>query len=111
MGSEPPPDPGRFTTAALCGLAAGALNPIIGSVQYQRVPAGLRARVFGLVTAGAWAGMPLGGLVGGLGASLVGVRPTFAIIAVIYITATLTPLLGGAWRLMERSTPTEPRRE
>ncbi|MCZ4328150.1 MFS transporter [Brachybacterium paraconglomeratum] len=103
--------PGMIATAALCGLAAGALNPIIGAVQYQRVPAGLRARVFGLVTAGAWAGMPLGGLVGGVGASLVGVRPTFAIIAVIYITATLTPLLGGAWRLMERSTPTEPRRE
>ncbi|WP_299306298.1 MFS transporter [uncultured Brachybacterium sp.] len=100
--------PGMIGAAAICGLAAGALNPIIGAAQFERVPANLRARVFGLVTACAWAGMPLGGLVGGLGAELLGVRTTFAVIATIYIVVSLTPLLGGAWRLMERPTPSGP---
>lgn len=100
--------PGMVGAAVLCGLAAGAINPIIGAAQFERVPVNLRARVLGLVTAGAWAGMPLGGLLGGLGGELLGVRTTFAVIAIIYLTVTLTPLLGGAWRLMERSRPSEP---
>lgn len=102
---------GMIAASVICGLAAGALNPLIGATQYERVPADLRARVFGLVTAGAWAGMPLGGLLGGLSAGIVGIRPTFAIIAIVYMTVTLSPLLGGAWRLMERTSPTGPRSE
>ena len=101
---------GMIVAAVFCGVAAGAINPIIGAAQFERVPASLRARVLGLVTAGAWAGMPLGGLLGGLGAEFLGVRTAFAVIAAIYIAVTLTPLLGGAWRLMERSNPGEPMR-
>lgn len=100
--------PGMIGAAVLCGLAAGSINPIIGAAQFDRVPVHLRARVLGLVTAGAWAGMPLGGLLGGSGAQLFGIRTTFAVIAIIYVTVTLTPLMGGAWRLMERSGPSEP---
>lgn len=87
----------------LSGLAAGAINPIIGAVELERVPPHLRARVLGLITAGAWAGMPLGGLLGGFAANSFGLTATFTAAFVIYFAVTLTPLRGGPWKLMERT--------
>ncbi len=95
--------PAMIAAAVVCGLAAGAINPILGASQFERIPMELRGRVLGLVTAGAWAGMPLGGLLGGIGADLFGTRGTFAIIGVLYVAVTITPLFGGPWRLMERA--------
>jgi predicted MFS family arabinose efflux permease len=94
---------GLAASAAVCGLAAGALNPILGAVFLDRIPTALQARVLGLVSAGTWAGMPLGGVLGGLAADTLGLRLTFAVTAVVYVVAAGTPLLGGAWRRMERS--------
>ncbi|WP_258072398.1 MFS transporter [Rathayibacter sp. AY1C5] len=94
---------GLAASAAVCGLAAGALNPILGAVLLDRIPTALQARVLGLVSAGTWAGMPLGGVLGGLAADTLGLRLTFAVTAVVYVVAAGTPLLGGAWRRMERS--------
>lgn len=91
-------------TFILSGLAAGAINPIIGAVELERIPPHLRARVLGLITAGAWAGMPLGGLLGGISANTAGLTTTFTVTFLIYVTATLTPLRGGPWKLMERKT-------
>lgn len=96
------PFPVLVATTAVAGLAAGALNPIIGAVQLERIPAHMRGRVFGLVNAGAWAGVPIGGLLGGVAADTIGLAASFAVIAVVYGLVTLTPLTGGAWRLMER---------
>jgi hypothetical protein len=62
----------------------------------------LRARVFGLTTAAAWAGIPVGGLIGGLAANTIGVTTTFGVVAVIYVAVCLVPLAGGRWRLMEK---------
>ncbi|THJ65764.1 MFS transporter [Arthrobacter echini] len=87
----------------LSGLAAGAINPIIGAVELERIPPHLRARVLGLITAGAWAGMPLGGLLGGFAANSFGLTATFTAAFVIYLAVTLTPLRGGPWKLMERT--------
>ncbi|ROP63347.1 MFS transporter [Curtobacterium sp. ZW137] len=92
--------------AAVSGLAAGALNPILGAVELERIPEHMRARVFGLLGAGSWAGIPLGGLLAGVAADGLGVSATFGIVAAIYTVVTLAPLLGGSWRLMERPTPT-----
>lgn len=97
---------GMIAAAAVCGLAAGSINPILGAAQFERVPAELRGRVFGLTAAGAWAGMPIGSILGGLGAELIGLRLSFAIIGIIYVAATLSPLVGGSWRLMERRPDT-----
>ncbi|CAD6008630.1 MFS transporter [Agreia sp. COWG] len=97
------PLPVLIAATALGGLAAGALNPIIGTVELERVPEHMRGRVFGMVNAGAWAGVPFGALLGGIAADTIGLSWTFGIIAVVYTVVTLTPLLGGAWRLMERA--------
>lgn len=98
--------PWMLASAALSGLAAGSINPILGAVELERIPEHMRARVFGLLGAGAWAGIPVGGLLAGLAADGVGVEATFAVVAVVYTIVTLTPLLGGSWRLMERRSIT-----
>ncbi len=53
------------------------------------------ARVFGLLSAGSWAGIPLGGLFGGIAADGIGVTATFGVVAAVYTVVTLSPLLGG----------------
>ncbi len=97
--------PWMLAASALSGLAAGALNPILGAVELERIPAHMRARVFGLLGAGSWAGIPLGGLLAGFAAEGVGVQATFGAVVVLYTVVTLAPLTGGAWRLMERPAP------
>jgi MFS family permease len=96
------PLPVLVAMTALSGLAAGAINPILGTVQLERIPEHLRGRVFGLINAGAWAGVPFGALLGGIAADTIGLALAFSIIAVVYTLVTLTPLTGGVWRQMER---------
>ncbi|POH62575.1 MFS transporter [Cryobacterium zongtaii] len=96
------PLPVLVAMTALSGLAAGAINPILGTVELERVPPHMRGRVFGMINAGAWAGVPFGALVGGIAADTIGLAASFGIIAVAYTLVTLSPLTGGAWRQMER---------
>jgi len=71
-------------------------------LQLERIPEHMRGRVFGLINAGAWAGVPFGALLGGIAADTVGLAVAFGAIAVIYSLVTLSPLTGGSWRQMER---------
>jgi MFS family permease len=96
------PLPVLVAATALSGLAAGSLNPILATVELERVPEHLRGRVFGLLNAGAWAGVPFGALLGGVAADTIGLTVAFGIVAAVYVAVTLTPLAGGSWRLMER---------
>jgi MFS family permease len=102
------PLPVLIATTALSGLAAGSINPILGTVELERVPAHMRGRVFGLINAGAWAGVPFGALLGGIAADTIGLTVAFGIIAIVYTLVTLSPLSGGAWRQMERRAVTAP---
>jgi MFS family permease len=99
------PLPVLVAAVALSGLAAGSINPILGTVQLERVPEHMRGRVFGMTNAGAWAGVPLGALAGGIAADTIGLPLAFAIVAVLYTLVTLAPLAGGTWRQMEARTP------
>jgi len=94
--------PWLVAASVLSGLAAGSLNPIIGAVQLERTPAALRGRVLGAVSAGCWAGIPLGGLLGGVGASALGITTVFGVVLVLYTLVAMLPLLGRTWRGMER---------
>jgi MFS family permease len=85
----------------LAGLGAGGLNPILGAVQYRRVPRHLQVRVLGVVNAAAWAGMPVGGLLAGAMVEAVGLRPTLAVGAALYFATTLAPFVFPAWRGMD----------
>jgi len=89
----------------LAGFCAGAINPLLAVIMLERIPTGLRARVFGLINAGCWAGMPVGALLGGLAIDHLGMTTTLLIVGVAYLFATLTPVRGGPWRLMEPERP------
>ncbi|WP_432565163.1 MFS transporter [Kineococcus sp. SYSU DK003] len=104
-------DPGLavlLAGAALSGLAAGAINPILGAVQLERVPAGTRARVAGVVGAGAWAGMPIGILGAGLWLENGSLITLLITLAISYLLITLTPAIFPIWRDLDRRprTPT-----
>jgi MFS family permease len=93
---------------ALAGFFGGFLNPIIGGVLYERVPARLQARVLGVVRASAWLGIPVGALVGGLLAQLIGLRASLIVTAVAMFVVTLAPFVFPVWRQLDRSaTPAE----
>ena len=87
------------------GLAVGVINPILGAVEYERVPRTLQARVLGTLGAVAWAGMPLGGLVGGAMVTVIGLQPTLLAMGAIYFATTLAPFVFPSWRGMERTQP------
>lgn len=97
--------PWVLTVIAVSGFAAGALNPIIGAVDYERVPAELRARVLSAINAIAWAGIPLGGLLGGWAAASLGVTTTLVAGGVVTLLVTLCPFVFPSWRGLDRPAP------
>lgn len=96
-----------IVTCAVCGLAAGVLNPIIGTEMVRLVPERLRSRVFGAVTSGVLIAVPLGGLLGGLVVQYAGLRAGMATVSVIYLLTTLSPLFLPAFRRWDQAAPEE----
>lgn len=98
---------GLLLVTGFAGFAAGAINPILSTIELERVPVGMRARVFGLIGAGCWAAMPLGAITAGFAVTHFGIAATLVTIGSAYLLVTLTPLLGGPWRSMDRPTAGE----
>jgi predicted MFS family arabinose efflux permease len=71
----------------IASIGAGPLNPIIGAIEFERIPANMRGRVFGAITAGAWVAMPLGMLLGGVLTETLG---TFIMLIMLGITYLIT---------------------
>lgn len=88
--------------AFAAGFGAGSINPILGAVEYERVPRHLQARVLGAIGALAWAGIPFGGIVGGALAEATGLTTTLWIAAGVYFVTTLVPFVAPVWRQMDR---------
>ncbi|MGH3681108.1 MAG: MFS transporter, partial [Natronosporangium sp.] len=88
---------------AVAGLAAGFLNPILGAVQFERIPAGLLGRVKTLGAALAWSGIPFGGLVAGGLIALAGLSPALLVLGGCYLVATMLPGLRKEWAELDRS--------
>jgi MFS family permease len=87
----------------LSGFAGGFLNPLIGALKFERTPRSLIGRVPSLMTASAWALMPLGAAVGGLAVSAAGVTITLAAAGALYLAITLAPLAVPAFRALDRA--------
>ena len=96
-----PPLPLTLAAFALGGLAVGPLNPVLSTVEYGLVPKRLRGRVFGTITAGAWAAIPAGVLLGGLVVDAVGVGPTFFGIGICYVAVTVFGFFNPAFRELD----------
>jgi MFS family permease len=86
----------------IISIGAGPLNPIIDAVSYERVPVNMRGRVFGIITAGAWAAMPLSMLAAGVLTEQFGLQPMLIGLAVLYLVTTLSMAFVPAMREMNR---------
>jgi len=100
--------PPVMAVAALGGLAGGALNPIIGAVAYERVPARLQASVLGAFRASAWIGIPFGSLLGGALAEGIGLRDALLVTGTTMFLTTLAPFVFPSWRGMNRQPQPQP---
>ncbi|HJR78900.1 MAG TPA: MFS transporter [Anaerolineales bacterium] len=86
----------------LFSMGAGPLNPIIGAVEYERVPKNMRGRVGGAISAGAWSAMPLGMLIGGVMTEQFGAHPMLVGLGAIYLITTLSMAFIPAMKEMNR---------
>ena len=89
------------------GVLGAGINPILSSVVYERVPRHFQARVLGLLRATAWAGVPLGGLVGGLLVEGLGLTGALLLVGAVYLIVTAAPFVMPAWREMDNPRPAE----
>ena len=84
----------------IVGLLIGPINPLLDTVMQERLPVNMRARVFGAVSAGVLAGIPLGTFAGGYVAAWIGLRMTILLIGGIYLFTTLSLLINPALKKM-----------
>ena len=88
-------------THIIAGLAIGAINPLIDTITFERIPKEMRARVFGTITAGAFVGVPLGTVSSGYVAAQLGLRTTIIIMGAVYLLTTLSLLVNPALKTMD----------
>ena len=88
----------------VAGLGCGAINPVLGAVEYERVPRHLQARVLGASGALAWLGVPFGGLLGGLAVQAWGLTTALVLFGCAYALTTLAPFTLPAWRGLDRAS-------
>ncbi|MFC0430498.1 MFS transporter [Kutzneria buriramensis] len=100
-----PPLAVLVTTIAVTSFAFGAINPILLSQLFARVPETMRGRVFGVVSAGALAGMPVGALLGGAVVELFGLTSALLLSAALYLTVTMCPFVFRVWRRLDEPVP------
>jgi MFS family permease len=88
------------------GIASGPINPVIDTVFLERVPSGMRGRVFGVTHAAAWIAMPLGVLAAGYVIDAVGLRATLIGSGIAYLAITLAARFSPALRDLDRRPTT-----
>jgi predicted MFS family arabinose efflux permease len=95
-----------YVVSFVAGVSIAAVNPIFGALAYERIPQQLRARVLGLTRAVSYAGIPLGGLLGGAAVGGLALPAACLLFGTAYLAVTLWPFLDRAWRTMdERPAP------
>ncbi|MBI5030726.1 MAG: MFS transporter [Chloroflexi bacterium] len=95
----------------ITGLAAGPINPIMATIEYERIPANMRGRVFGTMTAGAYLAIPLGMLLVGFSIEQIGIQWTVLAMGACYLVTTLSLIINPAIREMDRVGNDKPARE
>jgi MFS family permease len=82
------------------GLLAGAVNPMLSTVRFERIPPELHGRVFGAVSALMMITAPIGILTAGFVVDRWGLAVAFGALAVAHGAITLGQLASRALRLM-----------
>jgi MFS family permease len=97
-----------LATCVVGGCASGFLNPVLGAVEFERIPPALVGRVTALNSALCWSLMPLGGVLGGVLVSGIGLDPALLVIGSCYFAATMAPALLPRFREMDRPAQRQP---
>ena len=97
-----PPVSVLIAVTLICSIGAGPINPIIGAIEFERIPVDMRGRVFGAITAGAWMAMPLGMLLGGVLTENLGTFVMMIALAIVYFITTLSMAFIPAMKEMNR---------
>ncbi|MFC4784605.1 MFS transporter [Nocardioides sp. MAHUQ-72] len=87
-----------LAVAVAGGFASGFLNPVLGAVTFERIPAPLVGRVTSLTSALCFALMPLGGLLGGGLTSAFGLTTAMLVCGGAYFLVTMLPAVDPRWR-------------
>jgi MFS family permease len=90
----------------ITSIGAGPLNPIIGAIEFERIPSNMRGRVFGAITAGAWIAMPLGMLLGGVLTENLGTFIMLIGLAIAFLITTTSMAFIPAMKEMNRKPQT-----
>ncbi|MER6003522.1 MFS transporter [Nonomuraea angiospora] len=93
---------GLVAAFVVIGFSGGFLNPILSAISYERVPRHLLGRVGALQGAVMWAGIPLGGLLGGAAVTAAGLAPVLLACGIAYALVTSLTGLRPEWREMDR---------
>ena len=88
--------------AVVSGCASGFLNPVLGAVLFDRIPAHLMGRVTSMNLAMSWSLIPFGGLLGGVAVAAFGLSPALLLIGAAYLATTLAPAVQPRWKDMDR---------
>ncbi|WP_326561024.1 MFS transporter [Micromonospora sp. NBC_01796] len=98
-----------YVVSFVAGVSIAAVNPIFGALSYERIPERLRARVLGLTRAVSFAGIPLGGLLGGAAVTGLSLPAACLLFGLAYLVVTLLPFFSPVWRTMDdRPAPERP---
>ncbi|MGC0314286.1 MFS transporter [Kitasatospora acidiphila] len=84
------------------GFSAGFINPILGAIDYERIPRHMLGRVGAIGDALGWAGIPLGGILAGFVVGAAGLVPALLIGGIAYALVTNLTGLRPEWRAMDR---------
>lgn len=90
---------------AVGGLGSGFINPVIGAVIYERIPAALMGRVRTLMGGLEWSGIPFGGLVAAGMIAVSGLTGALWIAGGCYLAAIVVPGLRPAWSQLHQAPP------
>ncbi len=91
-----------FAALAMMGLAVGPLNPLITTIEQERIPAALRGRVFGTILALANVATPLGILAASAAIDRFGLRATLLGLAALLSLVAVQALSNPALRALDR---------
>ncbi|WP_229075325.1 MFS transporter [Actinoplanes sp. DH11] len=91
-----------LATAAISGALMSTVNPILLAAVYRRIPVHMHGRVISVLISVSWAGIPLGGVLGGWATDLLGLRTAALLAAIGYLAVTAAPFLFPAWQALDR---------
>src|SRR5260370_36063818 len=100
--------PALLVLHVIAGLAFAPVNPLIDTVMQKRLPAEMRARVFGTATAVVLVGIPLGAGGSGYVVAWAGLQMTLVVMGALYLVTTLSLLIHPALRQMEKGCRSMP---